>query len=161
MAKGLFKEATKNTAGFWSATIENTGLGSKFFGTGKFPPKAAAGTWVEFDYTEKEVNGKTYYNVEGKLKEIEAPAGNAAPKTTSTSNGASASTYDPRQNSIESQVLIKCAVELAIADSSGLAAVDKYYQTLQRILHPTPVPPKTAPKKAASVEQEESEELPY
>ena len=155
MTTGLFTGASKNAAGFYSAIIENTGLGTKYFGVGKFAPKIAANTWVEFEHSNRQVGDKTYYNVEGKLKETEAPANASRPQAQQTSNSGATTNSDPRQASIEMQSSISSASRIVAAQitagvniSNPAAAVGSLVQSFIDILHPKAAAPKEKPKPA-------------
>lgn len=155
------KKGTKKNGDPW--TLYTIIVDGKKYGYGFTMPKAAVGDVVTF---LAEQNEKGYWDVDAKsFKTTGETAPVASPPTTPypQTKNSEAPTNDPRQNSIESQVLIKCAVELAIADENP-ASVAKYFTTLQGILHPraTVDPNKAgvAKPKPAPVEETE-EELPY
>lgn len=153
------KKGFKKNGDPW--TLYTVLVDGKKYGYGFTMPKAAVGDVVTF---EAEQNDKGYWDIDpktfkatGETRPAQQSASNNAPNAQQTSGLATPYNSDPRQQSIEAQVLIKCAVELAIADSSGLPSVAKYFTTLQGILHPKPAVIKQHKAQPIAVEDDDSD----
>lgn len=168
-ATGVYKGfETKN--GFITAIIEDTGLESspgkrtKWFNAGKATAAntitTASGTRVEFEYTSKDhENGNTYYSIKGKLKELEAAAPAASGQAASSSLRG-----NDTNSSIEKQVVLKAAVEYAVATNGDLDDVVKAFKAFLPLLQPqaaaaAKAPPK--PKPIEEISQDPDDQLPY
>lgn len=109
--------------------------------------KATIGSTVEFEWTENDQGYKDVVRNSFVVTEEATPA--KAAKTQAATTGET----NGRQDSIERQVLLKCAVELAAVDG-GIMAVAGYFNTLNGILRPA-VKAKAAPTKPKPVAAED------
>lgn len=118
------------------------------------PVKATIGSTVEFEWTE---NDQGYKDV---VKNSFVVTEEATPAKTAKVQTATSTSENGRQDSIERQCVLKCAVVLAAVEG-GIEAVAGYFNMLNGILRPAvKAPPKAAAKPRPSVHEDDSQDQP-